>query len=198
MAREEDDGRWLKAHAAGDQGAFARLLESFKAPVYGFLVRSGVRPESRDDLFQEVFLKVHAAAHRYDPARPLAPWIFTIAANTVRSHFRRRDGKLSLVLDDGAPFPAGTPDPERAASARETLAFLETALGELPDAQREVVLLAAVEGLPQDEVGKALGMPVNTVKTHLRRARLALARKLQQRNTSNRDTSTVPTEGTES
>jgi RNA polymerase sigma-70 factor (ECF subfamily) len=191
MPREQDDGRWLRLHAAGDAGAFARLLEAFRAPVYGFLVRSGVGADNRDDLFQEVFLKVHAAADRYDPARPLAPWIFTIAANIVRSHFRRRDARPGLVLDDGGALPSGEPDPERAASARQTVEWLEVALTELPRAQREVILLAAVQGLAQDEVARALGMPVNTVKTHLRRARLALARKLQQRNT-------VPTEGTES
>ena len=71
-----------------------------------------------------------------------------------------------------------SPDPERIAGARQAVAQLEAAMAELPLAQREVLLLTAIAGLKLHEVAEALGLPLNTVKTQLRRARLALAKAL--------------------
>ena len=73
------------------------------------------------------------------------------------------------------------PDSQQLAEARETAAWVEKAIAALPFSQREVVVLCCIEQLPQDDVAAALGMPVNTVKTHLRRARIALAQALARR-----------------
>ena len=162
--------------------AFPALLEAYRRPVYAYLVRTGVAAADRDDLFQNVFLKVHAAAGSYDPGRPLAPWIFTIVANTVRNHFRGRpqdQGAASEQDPDDLADPA--PDPERIAQGRQAVARLEAAMAALPLVQREVLVLTALGGLRQQEVAEALELPLNTVKTHLRRARLALAAGLAKR-----------------
>ena len=71
---------------------------------------------------------------------------------------------------------------------RETLAWLERALLALPPMQREVLLLTAVVGLRQLDVAQSLNLPLNTVKTHLRRARLALAAGLAERDAPRGDT----------
>jgi RNA polymerase sigma-70 factor (ECF subfamily) len=179
---ELEERRLLPRHCRGDAEAFGELLAAYRAPVYGYLVRSGVENAVRDDLFQEVFMKVHAAAPNYQPSRPLAPWIFTIVANTVRSHFRKHKVRGQVWSKDPAPEVAGRePDPEELATAGETAAWLTRAIEELPLPQREVVLLCCVEGMSGLETATALGIPANTVKTHLRRARLALARDLARR-----------------
>ena len=172
----------LVRHRQGDGAAFPALLAEYRAMVYGYLVRAGVEDGVRDDLFQEVFLRVHAAASAFEPSRPLMPWLFTIVANTVRSHFRKRATQdrviAGVVL---AEPPDSRPGIEREVAGRETATFLETAVLALPLAQREVLLLTCVEGMEQGEVASALQIPVNTVKTHLRRARLALAAALLAR-----------------
>ena len=133
----------------------------------------------RDDLFQEVFIKVHRAAASFDSARPLHPWLFTILANSVRTHLRRRRVRSLVHGKKPAQDPADpAPDSEHAAVARETVGRLEREISRLPLVKREVVLLACVEKLPLKEVAEALGLPLNTVKTHLRRARLTLAEAL--------------------
>jgi RNA polymerase sigma-70 factor (ECF subfamily) len=71
---------------------------------------------------------------------------------------------------------------------RETLGWLEQALLALPPTQREVLLLTSVVGLRQQDVAQFLNLPLNTVKTHLRRARLALAAGLADRNAPRNDT----------
>ena len=179
-----DERAWLPRHCRGDSMAFPALLEAYRRPVYGYLVRCGVAAADRDDLFQSIFLKVHAAAGSYEPARPLGPWLFTIVANSVRNHFR---GYFLGLAPPAAPHnqrqdPADPrPGPERIAQGRETLSWLEAEIAALPPAQREVLLLAAVLGQPQQDVAEALYLPLNTVKTHLRRARLTLAKAMARR-----------------
>ena len=80
---ELEERSWLGRHCRGDQSAFPALLTAYRRPVYSYLVRSGVAEAERDDLFQSIFLKIHAAAKSYKPNLPLAPWLFTIAANTA-------------------------------------------------------------------------------------------------------------------
>ena len=95
---------------------------------------------------------------------------------------RRRVRQLVEAAAEAQPEPVDrAPDGEQTAAARETVAWLERELASLPLPKREVVLLACVEGMPLKDVAEALAIPVNTVKTHLRRARIALAEALARR-----------------
>ena len=184
-----EERTWLTRHYRGDSSAFPALLEAYRRPVYSYLVRSGVAEADRDDVFQSIFLKIHSAANSYDPTRPLAPWLFTIVANTVRNHLRDRPIPFSSVQNEDPPeVPDPNPGPEHITTVRETLTWLEGALLALPPMQREVLLLTAVVGLRQPDIAQSLNLPLNTVKTHLRRARLALAAGLAERNTPRGDT----------
>jgi RNA polymerase sigma-70 factor (ECF subfamily) len=178
-----EERRLLLRHLDGDARAFGELVQAYRAAVYGYLVRCGVEASSRDDLFQEIFLKIHGAAKSYAPERDLKPWLFTIVANTVRSHFRKKKVE-SLVFTGAAPAEprSDAPTLEQVTEAKETAAWIETALERLPLPQREVVVLACVEHLSMRDVADALELPVNTVKTLLRRARLTLATELARRN----------------
>ena len=178
-----DERDLLLRHLAGETGVFAELIEAYRAPVFGYLVRSGIDEEDRDDLFQDIFIKIHRAAATYQPERPLHPWLFTIVCNTVRTHLRRRRVRQLVFAPPTADEPTDTaPDGERASAARQTVVFLEGEIRKLPPKHREVLLLAAIERRPLKDVSEALGVPLNTVKTHLRRARLALARALAEHN----------------
>lgn len=161
---------------SGPAPSLAALIASHKAPVYGYLARSGVAPADRDDLFQEIFLKVHGAIASA-PADAVVPWLFAIVVNTVRSHFRKARVR-SIVKLDGSLEPdaaTGEPGPDRALEAQRTAAWLDAQIARLPLEQREALLLCAIEGLDLADAAEALGAPVETVKTRLRRARLALA-----------------------
>jgi RNA polymerase sigma-70 factor (ECF subfamily) len=86
------------------------------------------------------------------------------------------------VANDGSlEISDPNPGPERTAAARESLAWLERALRTLPFAQREVLVLATIVGLRQQDIAQSLNLPLNTVKTHLRRARLKLAEDMDER-----------------
>lgn len=172
----------LLRHREGDPRAFPMLVANYRRPIYSYLIRCGVAEGDRDDLFQSVFLKIHRAAAQYRAELPPHPWIFTIVANEVRTYLRRRRIRELVFAAPAAHEPEDpAPDGERAVEARETVAWLEGEIRRLPLAQREVLILASLEGRPLQEVAEALGLPLNTVKTHLRRARLTLAQRLAQR-----------------
>src|SRR5688572_1726759 len=121
--------------------SLAALIATHKAPVYGYLTRSGVSPADRDDLFQEVFLKVHGAIAS-TPAVAIAPWLFALVVNTVRSHLRKTQVRAIVRLDGSADPDAMTaePGPDRALEARRTAAWLDAQIARLPLEQREVLL----------------------------------------------------------
>lgn len=176
-----EEGQLLVRHRGGDAEAFAELVARYRRPVYSYLVRCGVEAAARDDLFQEVFTNIHRAAGSYQLERPVKPWVFTIVANIVRGHYRKSRVREAVVAATDLEPNDSAPDSHQLIEARETAAWIERAIAALPFSQREVVVLCCIEQLPQDDVAATLGMPVNTVKTHLRRARSALAQALARR-----------------
>lgn len=172
----------LVAYRDGDGEAFSLLVERYRRPVYGYLVRCGIAESDRDDLFQEIFIKIHQNAHRYDATRPLHPWLFTIVANAVRNHRRKQKLRHFFVWEPpDTDIRDDAPDAESLASAEQTKDWLERAIRALPMPQREVLILATIENLPLKDVASILGMPLGTVKTHVRRARMRLVESYERR-----------------
>jgi RNA polymerase sigma-70 factor (ECF subfamily) len=186
------DRALFERYRRGERECFAQLVHAWRTRVYGYLTRCGVPASDRDDLFQEVFLRVHRAAGPKDaaPVDPtddahavlpehgsLVPWVMTITVHVARSHFRKVGVRSVVALDDrvgeDTASPARAPDQEIA--GRETAAWIERAVLALPLEQREALVLCAIEGMEVAEAARALGAPLDTVKTRLRRARLALA-----------------------
>lgn len=172
----------LVRHREGHRDAFGLLVSRYRAPVYSYLIRCGVDHADRDDLFQEIFLRIHRSAGQYDAERPLHPWIFTVVANAVRSYHRNRKVQTQVFAEpteNEQEAADSGPDSERRAASRERVECVERELARLAPIQREV-LLASVNGLLQKDIAEAFGLPLNTVKTHLRRARLKLMEKLSE------------------
>lgn len=180
-----DTRQLLVRHLKGDALAFPELITRYQAQVYSYLIRCGIDGTSRDDLFQEIFLKVHLAAAQYQPERPFEPWLFTIVANTARSFFRKARVR-ELITPQDRPHEwedkhVDTTTSEHLAQAKETTLWLEGRLKTLPFAQREVVVLCCFKNLSQKDVAAILNIPLSTVKTHLHRGRAALAKALVRR-----------------
>jgi len=191
-AQKRDEGaKMLARHLDGDTRAFPELVDRFGGQLYGYLRRSGMSPHTADDLFQETFLRVHRSARRYNPDNPFQAWLFTIAHNLVRSHYRKKRVRRVMVgwwrrpSEPGAePEPLDPPDPspdtEQRVAERERIEWLRRELERLPDGPRRALILTRVEGLSQQDAARILEVPVPTLKTWLRRGRLALAEALQK------------------
>ena len=169
--------QWLPRHVRGDSNAFLELMAAYRAPVWNYLARCGVNLQLREDLFQDIFLKIHQSAPSYRATWPLRPWVFTIAANTLRNHVRdRKRHRQIFTLAEELPEPIDpTPGVDDSAAGMQIKAWLDKAIGQLPFSQREVLVLVTQESLPLKEVAAILKVSQNTVKTRLRRARMKLA-----------------------
>jgi RNA polymerase sigma-70 factor (ECF subfamily) len=181
-----EERNWLPRHSRGDAQAFEQLLSAYRGFVTTFLWRYGVERQHRDDLFQEIFLRIHQSASRYRPSQALRPWIVTIVLNAVRNHRRdqfRKTRFFSFIRTTGKyQEPADqNPGAEQMLENQSTLDWLEARIKKLPDRQRETLVLFTMKGLKLKDIARVMGAPENTVKTYLRRARLALAEDLRRR-----------------
>jgi RNA polymerase sigma-70 factor (ECF subfamily) len=191
-----NERNWLPRHCRGDEQAFEELLRAYRNLVFTFLYRYGVESHHRDDLFQDIFLKIHQSAASYRPSEPLRPWVISIVLNTVRN-FRRDRGRRKhfmahfKALSGNIPtgnHHSGSLDRQKLEAGldeqveqQSTVIWLEQQITMLPERQREVLVLSTLKGLRMKDISKVMALPENTVKTHLRRARMALAESLARR-----------------
>ena len=129
-----------------------------------------------EDVTQEVFLKIQRAIDGYDPARPLSPWVFTIATNQVRDHWRSQqrtdplDG-ASLDAEDARPDPpAREPGPLPALIDAELARTLSPAIDELPESLRTTLVLRYQEGLSFEEIAQLVSRNEAAVRKRYSRA----------------------------
>lgn len=155
----------------GDQAAFADLVREHQAMVYGIALHSMRDPDAAEELAQEVFLQLYRNLDSIESPRHLLHWLRRVTANRCIDEARRRRFR-AVPLEEVAEVPE--PRSERGDPlARKSLLRL---LGELPPKQRVVVTLRFQEDLDLQEIASTLSMPVNTVKSHLRRGLAALRR----------------------
>jgi RNA polymerase sigma-70 factor (ECF subfamily) len=152
----------------GDENAAKTLLERYQRPLFGLLYRLTGNAADADELFQETFVRVLRAAERFDHARRFKPWLYTIAVNLARDRTSRRRHRASpeLRANENLPDRDDTDHEERFAERVD----VARALAELPQAQRDVVVLRYFEGLSEPELASALGIPRGTVKSRLHHA----------------------------
>jgi RNA polymerase sigma-70 factor (ECF subfamily) len=172
----EDMAGLIARVAQGDREAFGRLYDQFAPALFGLIRRILRDPAASEEVLQEVFWQVWQEAARYDPRRGSPEAWLTMRAKTraidrLRS-MRRRDRTFVSGLEES--LARGTdPREENPGVAAEARGVVQTALAQLPAAQRRVIELAFFEGLTQTEIAARLGEPLGTVKT---RARLGLER----------------------
>lgn len=159
----------MAAYVAGDGQAFQALFAALAPRVHAFLARS-VGRAAADDLLQTTFLKVHRARADWDPARPVRPWVFAIAARVRQDELRRRRGlpaaagEEELAAAEERASVAVPPDPEGDLDERDRAARVRAALDGLPEAQRAVIHLHRFEDLSFAEIAAALGTTEGAVK----------------------------------
>jgi RNA polymerase sigma-70 factor (ECF subfamily) len=169
-----------------ERAAFDALYARFHPRIWSFLVRLTGRRSVAEDLFQDTWLAAAQHAGRLAEDTDLAAWLFTVARNRFRSWRRWAvlDGSRLETMAQEPIEPAAAPDQE--ASARRTAAALSDALLLLSAADREILLLAAVEGLEAPQVAAILGLRPDAVRQRLSRARTHLAERLEKGNAASR------------
>jgi RNA polymerase sigma-70 factor (ECF subfamily) len=153
----------------GDRGAFARIFARYRDPVWRFFRRRVSDPARAEELAQDVFAGLLAAAPKYEPRSSFRSYLFGIAFNVLLADRRRqRPAGDSRELDE-LTVPSADPD---------DVLWVRRALAELDEDDREILMLREYEQLSYQEIAEVRGVPVNTVRSQLFRARVALRTQL--------------------
>jgi RNA polymerase sigma-70 factor (ECF subfamily) len=164
-----DEDKLIGRCLAGDSSAFEPLVERYHRPLFHVAARLlGSRDEAQD-VTQTTFLKAYQALASCDPGRRFFSWIYRILVNECLNVLRAR--RSMQGLDETMAAPASAADP---IESDETRRRVRKALLQLPEAQRDVILLRHFAEMRYDQMAAALGVPEKTVKSRLFSARQRL------------------------
>jgi RNA polymerase sigma-70 factor (ECF subfamily) len=167
-AQSMPDSLLLQARA-GDRQAFAELVRAHQGSVFSIGLRMLNRRDAAEDLAQDVFLQMYRKLDSIESLEHLGFWLRRVAANLAIDWLRRAPNAAAQPLDEGAEIAAQESEQDLLMS-RELLRLL----GELAPPARAVMLLRYQEDRDVAEIGAMLDMPVNTVKSHIKRSLTAL------------------------
>jgi RNA polymerase sigma-70 factor (ECF subfamily) len=174
--------------AAGHDAALNDLMERHATPLFHFLCRMVGNEDDAGDLAQETFVRVFRARASFRPGEKFSTWLFTIAANLARNHFRWRSRHPNVSLEAetgetdqtlGSTLPASEPAPNEQALAIERAEMVRTAVGKLPEDLREAIVLCEWEELSVAEAAAILESTPKAVESRLYRARQMLRERLK-------------------
>lgn len=173
MAEPREDEKELATRArAGDSEAFSEIVRRYQGPIFRLCRRYLRGPES-EDAAQETFVRAFVHREKFDPARPLMPWLCTIARRLCLDKLRKKTPDLDETLETRTG-DEGSASPEGAAATREELGRLQAALADLPEGQREAIVRYHIDGMSYQDIAQSLEVPVGTIMTWLYRGRAAL------------------------
>ena len=144
-----------------------------------------------EDALQDVFIVVQRRLPEFDTRAELRTWLYAIAlrvARKYRDRARRAPASLEAEREQNPELPGGSDVDTDAAIARERLALARRALTALDDDKREVFVLARIEQMSAPEIAEVVGIPLNTVYSRLRNARLAFDAEVARLRASTRNT----------
>jgi RNA polymerase sigma-70 factor (ECF subfamily) len=171
------DGVLVRRARKGDELAFGLLVERYQRPAYAVALSVTGRHEDAEDAAQEAFLvALDRLGECRNPDR-FAGWLMTIVRNRSKNLIRRESLRETEQVPHGAR--SGAPTPDKVAETTELRDLLEGALAELPEVQRQIVLLHDLEGWKHREIAERLDLPSGTVRSHLHFARKALRKALK-------------------
>lgn len=149
----------------GSRPAFEELFARYRGPLFGFFQRRLNGDGRAEDLTQETFLAVIRAADHYQPRALVRTYLYGIAMNLLAAERRRRAKDAPPGKEAPEPAKRGAPD---------SVLWIRQALDKLNDLEREILMLREYEQLSYAEIAELLELPVNTVRSRLFRARMAL------------------------
>ncbi len=174
---------------AGRDAALNDLMERHATPVFHFLCRMVGNEDDANDLAQETFVRVFRARASFRTSEKFSTWLYTIAANLARNHFRWRSRHPNVSLDTetgeteqtfGSTLPANDPAPNEQALTAERAEAVRTAVSKLPEDLREAIVLCEWEDHSIAEAAAILESTPKAVESRLYRARQILRERLKQ------------------
>jgi RNA polymerase sigma-70 factor, ECF subfamily len=155
------DEKLIQEFQDGSREAFEQLFARYREPLFGFFRRRLQLRERAEELAQETFLAVIRAKGRYQPQASVRTYLYAIAMKLLAAEHRK----------SGRVIPQGSAVPKDGADA---VLWVRQALDRLDAKDREILMLREYEQLSYSEIAVLLGLPINTVRSRLFRARLEM------------------------
>jgi RNA polymerase sigma-70 factor (ECF subfamily) len=171
-----DDAALVRRCLRGRPDATRELIERFQAEVFGLCMRLLTQRQDAEDVTQETFLRVFRSLRRWDPSRPLRPWILGIAVNRCRTWMGRRAKRPEL-----ADYLHETAARDDSDDSGEMVVEIRRALAGMRPEYQSVFVLFHEQGRSYEEIAAVHGRPVGTIKTWLHRTRLEVLTHLRRR-----------------
>ncbi|MCE9592668.1 MAG: sigma-70 family RNA polymerase sigma factor [Planctomycetes bacterium] len=175
---------WMLAYQGGDERAFDRLVEKYSGQLFALFTRFlGPTPE-REDMVQEVFLRIVRNRERYEPSARFSTFLYRIAFNLAVNRTEREGSRdiRSIDADEGLrPREISDPSAQEPSSSLErddVVHAVRSAIAELSPPQRMALILAKYESLPYDEIAEVMGTSEKAIKSMVHRARENLRTRL--------------------
>ena len=167
--------------AAGDGSAFNIVFDRYHKPIYNFIKKQVAERESIEDLAQEVFMRVFKSAKNFDVTKKFSSWIYKIALNEIKRHWKRTGSRQTFSLnvpvgDEGGDNERGDfiedqrIAPEASTEQELFSRDLKTLIDRLPEKQKTVVLLKVYNELTFEEIAEICECPLSTVLSRMRYA----------------------------
>lgn len=166
---------------SGDPHAFEVILSAYEKPIFNHLIRLTGGVDEASDMLQETFIRLNNKRSQIDPDGNIKNWLYKVATNLAYDHFRKkkRENLVSIDTDDLSETIVSQLSYTSLEHEIATL-DLERALRELRPHYKNILLLYYREGFSYEEISKITELPLNTIKTHIRRARQELGKLLNE------------------
>jgi RNA polymerase sigma-70 factor (ECF subfamily) len=188
VSSDDRDRADMTRLAAGHEAALNDLMERHGEKLFHYLIRCLQNEDDAADLSQETFTRVYKNRGKFDQQQKFSTWLYAIASNLVRGHYRWRTRHPQVSLDanddtDGGlseTLPEQKPSPSEKIQADERAEAVRNAVAELPEELRVPLILAEYEERSQTEIGEILGCTAKAVETRIYRARQRLRLRLDK------------------
>lgn len=187
------DEALLSQYKTGDESCFRTLIERYSAPIYNLAFRFLRDPMESENVTQETFLRIVSAVDRIRLDSPFKPYLFRVAVNLCRDIARKKHpilfselnslppgGDGADTLDASEAIEDDSPTPWEHLEREELGVRLNAAIDTLPLVYKAVITLRFTEEFSYQEIAQTLDLPLNTVRTHLRRAKQQLRLELEK------------------
>ena len=183
-----DESRLIQLGLKGNQGALEALFARHSGALYQSAFKLLGNHEDAEDALQEGMLAAFKNLRRFEGRSKFSSWLTRIVINAALMRLRSQRTRQAVSMDEplsddgltlAEQFANPEPDPETLSARAEQRRMLERRLGELPADMRTAVVLRDVEGLSTQEAAERLGVPENTLKSRLHRARMQLAERIK-------------------
>ncbi|MEL6904472.1 MAG: sigma-70 family RNA polymerase sigma factor [Planctomycetota bacterium] len=171
--------RWCDT---GDEAAFEELVELYSGRIFALVTRFLGRRSGRDDLVQEVFVRIVRARDRYEPTARFSTWLYSIVYRMCVNETQRARSAVSIDAGEDGPLQIEDESaalPDAASERADAVRAVREAIASLPENQRIAVVLARYHGLAYAEIAETVGSSPKAIKSLIHRARETLRERLQ-------------------